>query len=58
VLRRATNPRRPGFRQVLRLNRTREGCAMDRNDDKSFPRFLECATRFLFFTGKGGVDEG
>jgi hypothetical protein len=43
---------------VLRLNRTREGCAMDRNDDKSFPRFLECATRFLFFTGKGGVDEG
>ena len=28
---------------------------MHRADDKSFPRFLEHATRFLFFTGKGGV---
>ena len=28
---------------------------MNRVDDKSFPRFLEHATRFLFFTGKGGV---
>ena len=31
---------------------------MNRVDEKSFPRFLEHATRFLFFTGKGGVDEG
>ena len=28
---------------------------MNRIDEKSFPRFLEHATRFLFFTGKGGV---
>ncbi len=28
---------------------------MNQVDDKSFPRFLEHATRFLFFTGKGGV---
>jgi arsenite-transporting ATPase len=40
---------------VLRLTGTREGCTMNRADDRSFPRFLEHATRFLFFTGKGGV---
>lgn len=28
---------------------------MKRADDKSFTRFLENTTRFLFFTGKGGV---
>ena len=28
---------------------------MNRADDNSFWRFLEHATRFLFFTGKGGV---
>jgi arsenite-transporting ATPase len=40
---------------VLRLTQRREGRTMHRADDKSFPRFLEHATRFLFFTGKGGV---
>jgi arsenite-transporting ATPase len=28
---------------------------MNRVNDRSFQRFLEHATRFLFFTGKGGV---
>jgi arsenite-transporting ATPase len=44
---------------MLRLTRRREVCTMnrddDKDDDKSLRRFLEYATRFLFFTGKGGV---
>jgi len=40
---------------VLRLTQGPKGCTMNRVDDKSFPPFLEHATRFLFFTGKGGV---
>jgi arsenite-transporting ATPase len=32
-----------------------QGCTMNRANERSFPSLLEHATRFLFFTGKGGV---
>ncbi len=40
---------------MLRLTLTHEDSTLSQANDRSFQHFLEHATRFLFFTGKGGV---
>ncbi len=55
LLRRANTRGCGGFRQMLRRIRNRESRIMNQTGETSFRRFLEGPTRFLFFTGKGGV---